>query len=657
MQMSPQMRTIIGIFVLLLILISLGSNSYAFWIVFLVGLGGYFLFQNTTRIESLEQRVDHQAALLRQLVDNSLDFPPKSLPSRTMPERIPQQPFVSASAAVSTQVPDTPPRPLPPRPVLTQTFAPPQHYNSISHTTPPPMSHNTQPTTQNPDWFISFSSWIAKDWLMKVGALFVLFSIIWLMSIGYTSKVIPQWTLLLIGGLFSVAFQYLGYREIKKMPIFAQVMVATGIAIGGITIAAGNQNFAINALNTTVASFALVLANVIISIRTNARYIATYSAVILYGVIAWTANQFGSTFAAIMLFGANLMAISIVFIKGWRELVTTSLVASWLFTSISFSGEFPVWVNVVLTVLYFAATIVSWAREKEFAPLDIFNSVAVSLLSIFWLSRVGDTNIMALVYSVFGTLSLLAAFWMRKLHPQDERYYLQFVTFGVSNIISLVLWRDQLNIVAVPVLATQLFAAYYVAKNIWKDKVLAQALIYLQYIPMTVAALFVTVLVYNTTTNYNFNLASVINPVYLFPSALILSITMALQSYQLLHEKRKDGFSNVMIWFSEILGILAFYTSAYSFLTLVINADVIVVKAVMYILFTVGGLGALTYQQKNGGIRAGFYGWALLAMVLANLLLIDFRVMPDYLKIITFMVVGLLFISSSYIFKLGKKKL
>jgi len=206
-------------------------------------------------------------------------------------------------------------------------------------------------------------------------------------------------------------------------------------------------------------------------------------------------------------------------------------------------------------------------------------------------------------------------------------------------------------------LATQLFAAYYVAKNIWKDKVLAQALIYLQYIPMTVAALFVTVLVYNTTTNYNFNLASVINPVYLFPSALILSITMALQSYQLLHEKRKDGFSNVMIWFSEILGILAFYTSAYSFLTLVINADVIVVKAVMYILFTVGGLGALTYQQKNGGIRAGFYGWALLAMVLANLLLIDFRVMPDYLKIITFMVVGLLFISSSYIFKLGKKKL
>jgi Predicted membrane protein (DUF2339) len=512
-----------------------------------------------------------------------------------------------------------------------------------------------QPEYESPAWITSLLAWFKKDWLMKLGAAFVLFALLWLLYLGYTELGIPPWTLMIFGLVASTVFHIFGYKERNKMQVFGQVMIATGISIGVATLAAGYALYGVDGTIILIATGLLLVSNILLSIQNNSRYIAIYSAVILYGLVGWSWQKFGTTISSVLLFATNALCIIVLFWKGWRELVTLSLLASLIFSSIAFIAGWPAWVYIVLTLGYFGATVLSAAKERTYGGLDIINSVLVALLNFYWLSRIGEPNILAITYFVFGLFSLVAAFVVRKFHPQDQRYYVQFASFAVSNCISLLLWKDQLNIFAVPILAGEILAAWYVAQKVWKDKVLQNVLLRLQYIPLIITSLFFVALIYNTTFSSNFVLRDLANPSYLFPSALTLAGVLAAHAYLVFRDQKDLTLVSVTLWWMETISIVSFYVSIDSLLSFTINAGEVVIKTAMYLLFTIGGLLALWIKQNHGSMRANVYGWLLLGMVILNLLLKDFWTMATQWKILTFLGVGILFIGSAYIFQEPKK--
>ncbi len=480
--------------------------------------------------------------------------------------------------------------------------------------------------------FHKFGTWLKTDWLMKLGAFFLILALAWFVTLSFMENWIGPLGRVTLGILVGAVLLFWGHTLIAKKSVPGQVIVVTGATMILLTVFAARDLYDFFTPASALGIMALtVVLTAVIAIVHRTQALAVMA--LIGGAVAPLLTATPSPdFVALLsyIFILDLGVLAVVSLRGWRSLIFLGLLITGGFSSAFFEmDQSTVWIFMALFfALFFAASTSAIWRNKKALVIDLITTVLAVALGITWVAEFIPEHLQSIVLAGSALAAIvLSSLLFRRGAPSIAVYTHGAAAMALLGAATAFELEGEALTIAFFIEA---FALLAVARFGMKDTRAIWGASFLQIIPLVLA-----LESFDRWRDFGDEFAVVtVGVITLFASAFIL----------------RDFFPAEKNWLVKILSALGALFSVvliWRLLELVIDSRSYAHGAAL-VVYTLLGI-VLFFRGTSREIKAErVAGIIMLSLVALRLLFVEVWDMSLGGRIITFMLVGALFISTAF---------
>ena len=289
----------------------------------------------------------------------------------------------------------------------------------------------------------NFFRWFSKDWILKLGALFILLGFIWLVSYAFINGWIGEQGRILLGLICGGCILLFGHFRIKKAKEQGVIFEVVGAGIMIVSVYSAQFFYKMFTPEIALLLILFVVASVGLSSIVN----SSKSLIALSAFIAFIAPfLLGNTPPDVILilwyvFTICVGSLWITFLKNWRFLFIICAFFAFLYSFIIFEAEgYKIFSSFVINsiVLSTPPSHLLWFRFFALSFISLFLVSSVSLLAFY--KTIAKTD-----YTFSAIISALSIFYILSLAPKElQSLFFLFVSL-ILIIVSFYIFKLKIN--------------------------------------------------------------------------------------------------------------------------------------------------------------------------------------------------------------------
>ena len=510
---------------------------------------------------------------------------------------------------------------------------------------------------QSPDVLDNFVEWFKENWILKVGILLILTGFGWFVSYAFIYNWIGPGERIALGLAIGIGLSIFGSIRMKDKLTQGGSFIILGTSIFLITTYA--SRFIYDFFNPVIALSLVFVASaflVLNSLKYDTKYLAVIG-IVMAALAPTFTNVVNEDILGRFLYitVVSVSSIWVMFQKNWREIGVVSAMAFLGYSFYyGFFGDLGNQEYLILSIAYivsgifFLTNIFNIIKFKDsVSENDFILGILNSIMIMFWTISHVPENMQSLVL-VLAAIIFLFGSYVVFVNTKDEKLlylYLLISVVYIATATALELEGNALVFAYIFESAIISVSGYLITK---KPKV-GESLSLLMLGPVMLSL--------ESFNSYRWK------EIFNEDSAIIFCIgivLMALGYFYFINRKEEDEsfISGLEIHpYSLMLIFGSFYLYALLWLSLGIAYAESVAVLISLSIYTLVGITTYFYGKTNMRKVYMYYGGALLLLVVARLLLVDVWNMELALRIVTFIVIGILFVSTSFIGKSKKNEI
>lgn len=591
-------------------------------ILLIIVIGVIFVFSHSklqSRISILEEKLKGVASVSQIIspVQNSTE----------------NQPFESVSSEVVVPSHNA---------VSTSMHAPLYGSDFISQTTPATSS------VYEKDSGTLFLEWLQKDLLMKIGALFLLMGIGWFVSYAFIHNWIGPAGRIALGLLTGAGVLALGIWRIKEKENQGAIFTVLGSTVVIMTVFSARMMYDMfTPLTALGLMFVSILFVTFVSLMYKRNSLALAS-LILAGVAPYLTNAPTGgmiehfTYLLVIVLGT----LWVVYVTGWRNLTFTALVITAI-TTISYSQGWDekyvalMWA-FVFTAIFFVANVLSLIRQrgKLLSTVHLYTALGTALYLAVWIFGVVPETYQSLLFVAWMLVFSFGTYLAFRSTGAQAPFYIYGGTSAA--LLAAAMVAEFEGAVLTIMLTFEVAVIVFAASALRLGSKVTNAVSLLFVVPILLS--------FGSIASSAWNQGIMHED---FLNLLILTLVLLIVGLFAVEQEKITGTKDmqtggVLITTGSVYGIVLIWLVIHA---LIESNDV----ATMYTLVLYTILGVITYfkglTDDSHHLKIG--GGMLVGFVVVRLLLIDVWSMDLPGRIITFIVIGVLLLSTAF-FRNGK---
>ncbi|MBP7967545.1 DUF2339 domain-containing protein [Candidatus Woesebacteria bacterium] len=501
-----------------------------------------------------------------------------------------------------------------------------------------------------------FISWYVKDWPLKTGALFILLGFIWLTTYAFLNNWIGETGRITFGLIAGALILYGGELRLRIVKSQGITLVGLGSSVMVVTVYAAQNLYQMFPPLVALCIIMLVMVLIaVISLRHKQLPLAVMS-IIIAGVAP---ALIGSSEKNIVGLYSYLLAITIGVVwlarySKWRILLLLSLFIVSIYsleyffsnaqTLLSYQTPQDVlmlrFFALTFIGIYFLTTLASIVTNRKATMIDLQSAIAVGLFTMAWINGLVHEEYKAFIIvsaSLLFALGSYATFVYTKLKEPVYAYtavavVMLAVATGYAFDGPVLAIAFALEAFILPIVAIELFGLE-----------IGKYMFFYYTLPFVVSL--------STFDSSSWNQGLLQNDFY---SLTVVTLSFLLSGmYFYYKEKDKATQIHTISLFILITGCVYGLIWIWKVFHSLFSAEYLA-RMVTLLVYSLIGLQAYVKGEHDNRKILYRFGMALLIFVVARLLVVEVWDMQLAMRIVTFFVIGLLFIGSVLIKKTGK---
>jgi Predicted membrane protein (DUF2339) len=483
-------------------------------------------------------------------------------------------------------------------------------------------------------------AWFQKNFLIKLGSLFLILGFGWFMTLAISNNwITPPFQILLavfIGSGITLGGIFMSSRNSQASS--NQIFILTGTIINILAFFIARNVYGLIDINVAVGAMIVnILLVGTLAVSKNYKSLAHVFQLALFAVpfLAGGSSD-GQLFLTVYGLLIAGLSLGVNFWKHWSFFNTTGFLLSFIFAIIAMVSGFNIWIFVYVLV-YFLSNFIPVNKSAEVSGLDLFNVCLSTVLSMcLILGSNFETPIKALLIIGFGLItSLLTGFFAKKeiFHRFGfANMMASLFSFGIASLLYFGLTSViNLWIVAALILAG-IYGCTFMARLYETPRLIS--FLNLVLIPLGLAYLSGTSIFYNGNASQALSI--------LFGSYGIISLLNA-KVFEI--GKIKDTkFSS---FFYAVAG-LSTMVFVWYFANLILGGFGVAAALFLYAFVGIAFLYNPYFTSKQFFKIASYI---LLGFTIIRLFLVDLWLMELPIRIITIIAIGAMFLATAFINK------
>ncbi len=526
--------------------------------------------------------------------------------------------------------------------------------------------HGASAQGHTPDPLSVFRRWFMHEWPMKVGALLVLAAVGWAVTYAFVNDIIGPVGRVTLALIFGGALLAYGARRMRVSFTQGSVLLFVGV-ITVLMAALAGINY--NLFPAAVALFAMLLV---------VAFVAEVGRIFARKMLVVTSFLFAALLPLLMY---NALTLHIIFLylfvlscgvvasvvrSTWRDLLLMNVLAV-LFYTVILGGlygfektAFNILFMALFATLFYCAHVGIVLVSRRTVVSDAFTAAAIGLAFYTWTMMIVPASAQAIVL-VFGALVAAWGVYMIRRVPQTLGVSIVYAGVAVALIFAAtaLVFHGTTLAVFVTIETSMLISAavWFVHTQLSGVRSAVSTALYhgafvLYLVPLNMSLPSVSAaLSFGTLASVYYTLSDGISHlmVLLAVAAGAFTVAAVVTTVPLggVIRARTDTFHVVIVRIFAALGAL------YASIGLWMGAHMLLGDALgtfaALVLYTLVGVVLYIKGGHDDYTPYKAFGSAFLMAVAARLFLVDFWAMAMAAKVVTFFVVGVLFISTAFL--------
>ena len=493
------------------------------------------------------------------------------------------------------------------------------------------------------------SLWFKENLLLKVGMLMIMVGFGWFVSYAFAHNWIGPVGRITLGVIIGTIVTVLGTFRLTKNQLQGRALTILGSALIIISILAGEYYYGF--FTPSVVLFLVFLVSLYVTL-TSAGYDDEKLAV--YGILVslfapYFSHSLGIDRTVLFLYlaVASLAVIWVSVFKRWKNIILVGITGIFFYSlAYVFDGAIGsydqkyvfLFVGYGISLMYLLVNVWSMVKnmldsEKE----DIYLAVVNSILILLFTTKIVPEVYQSLVLAVWMLIFAFSGFFVFIKTRSEKLFYIHscvaVLFLGVATSIEL---SGPTLVIAFAIESAILIIASYIVTNNAKIS---------EYMSLT----FILPAIMSMQSLYSYSWKTNI-----FHSDFVALLLMAvlLTVLGLFFKFNDRDFNDKLKLYHVALISASAYIFALIWLcshSLIKDQDTAVFLSLF--IYTIIGLATHFYGIFNQNSKLKKYGMTLLVLVVLRLVLVDVWNMDLVLRVITFIVLGVMFMSSAFISK------
>jgi uncharacterized membrane protein len=495
-----------------------------------------------------------------------------------------------------------------------------------------------------------FIAWLKEDWLLKLGALLLLIGFGWLVSYAFLQNWIGPMGRIALGLCAGAGFLVGGWFHVRKYLQQGSVFLVLGSTVILLTVYAAREIYDFFTPLTALGIMFLSSAFVAFSSWVYQRQPLALASIALAGVAplltASMSPDYNGLFAYLLV--VTLSTLWLVSKTGWRVLTAVALLIVGLYSLPHFSwytgsdlGALVLFIYGFAGLFFVAATLGILRLPQSETKHDLFIAAGNGVLLISWILLAVSDEWKSLTMVAWMLVFVVGAFMVFRVTARKEPFY---IYAGVGAALLAAATAQELEGPALTIAFTiEAVAVTLLSYMLLRDIKITERVSLLMGIPIFLAI--------PSFYAGSWSVGVIHDDFFVL---LLLSVVLACIAL-FFYTRQEHADPNRVSW-GSVFGIIASLFS-YALIWLTLHALFLyapdTATMVALLCYSVIGLACYFYGLVHVKKPVQMYGAVLLAFVVGRLFLVDVWNMELSGRIITFFLVGTLFMTAAV---LARKK-
>ncbi len=520
----------------------------------------------------------------------------------------------------------------------------------------------------NDDVLVRFFSWMRDDWPLKVGGLLIILAVGWFISYAATVGWLTEMMRVVLGYIFGVSAIAYGAMRVGKVTSQGNTFLIIGIAAIFVATLAG-VHFASVQMPPVLALLVMLFTVFFVTlISLQQRKINLTGCMLFFGGIIplFFFKDLAIEMIFAYLFALTLGTLWVVAKTGWRALTLMMLcIVAFYSVGHALTGTYStsllyMMLAIVFTALFYGANVSSIVRSRSASMIDVVSAVGVTMLYLFWVYVYGPESFRIALLLLGAVLFVSASYGIfhatRLTTPTIIYGAAAFILIGVAT--AEVFNGSQLTIAYLLEVTVGLGLAIYVrGSSLRTNHQVAGMILFAAPLLMVVQ----NIMNVSSHTSGSFRGEHVRGEILLDLFVILLAAVCAFVLSFLVRRccyfdegaTQSEGvqlYARVFGYLGLGLLVTLIWFGAHVFIV----SDAVATFSALFI-YMVSGVAFYVYGARRADRGLLGVGAILFAIVLGRIGLVEFWQMPITMRIVTFFVIGALFVVAAYAARAYKK--
>jgi uncharacterized membrane protein len=501
-----------------------------------------------------------------------------------------------------------------------------------------------------------FALWLKEDPLMKIGALIFILGFGWFISYAFANNWVGPVGRISIGIFAGLVIMVGGYVRMKKYPLQGSFFTALGAGMIMLTIFAGRSIYGFFTPEIAVGFDFIVVAFVsFASYKFNIKSLAFIAQILAFVTPLLAAGKSDSFFLFSYLLFISLATLFLAAVTGWRDLIVSSLVFVGFYSvpfieggifGSQYTREATMILNFayIFGLLYLISGMSAVVKKGvENFKNEIILAVLNGLFLFIWIYSVAPKDLQVYIFAFWAFLFAVSSFAAFKFSEKMAPFF-AYGSVGVAFIGA----ATAAHLQGAPLTIAFTVEVFLIAMNVLlftKNTTATASASWLFLVPAMLSL--DSISKYSNSTDLfseHFFVIILMAAVLVVTGRMITTLTGK-------DQKNKDTSVG-----SGLVIVGMFYAGylVWSFIHNFMIGDPDMATFVSLLLFTLVGVSAYFAGLYGNDMARKTYGIILISIVVGRLMLIDVWNMELFGRVITFLGVGILLMSTAFLTKRKK---
>jgi len=497
-----------------------------------------------------------------------------------------------------------------------------------------------------------FFAWLKKDFMVKLGAFLLLLAAGWFVSYAIAEEWIGPMGQIALGLIAGAAVLSLGVWRIKSFQHQGGIFTALGGSVMIMTLFAAREIYDLFTPTSALAiMFGVVVLMALVSVRYQSQALA-FATLALGSLSPLLTNS--PTPSAEGLFTYLLIVAAgtlwVVWCTGWTNLTLASLIITFFysfpFLNSSANEGAVMMFTFIFVALYYGANIISLVRRRVEGRRHLLThtttALGTAIFLVVWIQATVAAEWQSLLYVLWAMVFALGTYVVYSYTANYAAFYLYAaISAGLIGVATAAeLSGPALTIAYILEISLVILAAVKISRGI--------------KIPSKISLLYVVPVILSLESLLPYNWYRGI-PLPDFIVLLLMTtvlINMGLVFQKLLNEGNEKNPEGYHKYISTLFSIGGFYAVALVWLCTHALFENDLATLLSLVAYTVTGLTMIVISKTENVKGLKLAGAVLIGVVVLRLLFIDVWEMSEGGRIITFLVIGVMLVSTAFMQKL-----